>query len=425
MNTNMILNYSSDIIDRLLFNCVRVKDYELVEILLSKQADINSRLCVSSVCYAVNNEDIETVKLFLEKGFNVNSKDEIDNTALHYAVLSNNNNITQLLVDYKADIKECDGYLLLHAVKANNIDIIKILLNNGINVNYVNDKGYTALHYAVENNKLDIVNLLLGKGANIEIVNECSFINNIIKFRFTNYYNMIELMLSYKANVNNIHDNYAPLHLAIDEEDEEIIKLLIRYGADINIKNTYNDSSPLHHAVKSVNKNILKILLDKGADVNSLNRYGCTPIYYAVCNNNIDVVNILLEYGADVNVIDLSGNTPLTVSGNNYIKKEIISHIVISKYLNKFIVESPGYKRNIECIYLDKVLVDIKSYCENEITALRNIKISECNNNLLECIIRKDINTISKFIDDDKYQKYFPIYGILLKKIRDKMFKMF
>nr|WCB87159.1 CPPV348 ankyrin repeat protein [Cooks petrelpox virus] len=408
--------FNSNIRDRLLFNCVKANDYEIIEILLYHQVDINSTSCASCVCYAANNGDEETIKLFLQKGFDPNTKDEKGNVALHYAVLSNYSNITQLLFEYNANIKECNPFILLHAVKSNNIDITSSLLKHGIDANIISDEGYTALHYSIENNNVDITKLLLYNGANIGVVNRYSFINNIIRFRFANYNNMIDLLLEYGADANNINDYYAPIHLAVDNEDEKILKLLISHGADINMKDTYNSSSPLHHAIKNINTNILKILLDNGADVDSRNRYGCTPIYYAICDNNFDVVNILLEYGADVNVVDSSGNTPLTVSGNNYIKKIIISRIIISKYLNKLVESKDGYKANIDFIYSDKRLVNIKIACENEITALKTTKIN--SSNLLECFINKDINSVSRSIDNDlikDYKKHFPIYNTLIE----------
>ncbi|ARE67232.1 SWPV2-ORF013 [Shearwaterpox virus] len=420
---NLDIYFNDDIYDRLLLNCVKAKDHEVIEILLSHQKDINSTSCTSSVCYAVNNGDEETVKLFLNKGFDTNNKDEKGFIALHYAVLSNNNNIIQLLLDNNSNVKLCDPYLLLHAVKSNRSDIVASLLKHGMNANIVNDEGYTALHYSIENNKLDITKLLLDNGANIEIINKYSFINNIIKSRFANYTNMIELLLEYGADVNNINEYYAPIHLAVDNENESIIKLLISYGADINIRDDYNSSSPLHHAIKSINGNILKILLDNGADVNSINRYGRTPIYYAIYDKNLDFVNTLLDYGADVNIVDLSNNTPLTVANNSYIKKLIISHIIISKYINKFVEYSSAYKRNIDFIHSHQNLIDIKLDCENEIMKLRNTKIG-CKN-LLECFINNDMNTVYKAINNETinnvstlfndYRKEFPIYNSVIK----------
>ncbi|QRI42734.1 ankyrin repeat protein [Cheloniid poxvirus 1] len=420
---NLDIYFNSNIKDRLLFNCVKVSDHEIIEILLSHNVDINSTSCASSVCYAANNGDEETIKLFLQKGFNPNTKDEKGKVALYYAVLSNYSNIVQLLFEYNADIRECDPSLIVHAVRSNSTEIVASLLKHGIDVNVISDEGYTALHYSIENNKVDIVKLLLENGADIGIVDRYSFINNIIRFRFANYDSMIDLLLEYGADVNNINDYYAPIHFAVDNENEKILKLLIHHGADVNIKNTYNSSSPLHHAVKSINKNILKILLDNGADVDSRNRYGCTPIYYAICDNNFDVVNILLEYGADVNVVDSSGNTPLTVGGNNYIKRIIISRIIISKYLNKLVENKDGYKANIDFIYSDDILVSIKIACEDEITVLKTTKIN--SSNLLECFINNDIKSVSRYINNEliknvstlfnDYRKEFPIYNSVIK----------
>lgn len=98
------------------------------------------------------------------------------------------------------------------------------------------------------------------------------------------------------------------------EPNIEIIKFLIKKGADVNAKN-YTNSSPLHYAVALKNKGteIIKLLIDKGADVNAKNCYGDTPLHRAVFRS-FENAKILIDNGADVNAKDNDGKTPLDIA---------------------------------------------------------------------------------------------------------------
>ncbi|WP_422397155.1 ankyrin repeat domain-containing protein [Spiroplasma endosymbiont of Lasioglossum malachurum] len=52
------------------------------------------------------------------------------------------------------------------------IDSIKILIENGANINHANQNGDTALHLAAKNGLAQIVNTLLINNANIHFINQ-------------------------------------------------------------------------------------------------------------------------------------------------------------------------------------------------------------------------------------------------------------
>jgi hypothetical protein len=63
------------------------------------------------------------------------------------------------------------GEILLPAAKNGRTDIIKILIIDGININYCDSRGWTALMYAVQENDLNTARFLLFYGADPEIKN--------------------------------------------------------------------------------------------------------------------------------------------------------------------------------------------------------------------------------------------------------------
>ena len=86
--------------------------------------------------YASSAGQIKTVRVLIEKGANVNAKDDDGDTALAYA-----------------------------AIRGASVNVIKELLNAGADVNIKNKGGKTAVVLAREQGKHEIVELLTQAGS--------------------------------------------------------------------------------------------------------------------------------------------------------------------------------------------------------------------------------------------------------------------
>ena len=62
----------------------------------------------------------------------------------------------------------CGGGELLEAVKANDAEAVRALLEDGVSANVKGPDGYRPLHMACEQGNVEIVRLLLGNGADVE-----------------------------------------------------------------------------------------------------------------------------------------------------------------------------------------------------------------------------------------------------------------
>ena len=77
---------------------------------------------------------------------------------------------------------------------------------------------------------------------------------------------------------------------------EEVIKLLLKYGADVN--NGYRGNTPISEACLNEDINVVKLLLEAGAEIRS--KYSINEPLYVACNkNNYTLAKLLLEYGAN------------------------------------------------------------------------------------------------------------------------------
>ena len=98
---------------------------------------------------------------------------------------------------------------------------------------------------------------------------------------------------------------------AIRERKNEIVEQLLDNHNVISIHE--NRNTLLHYAVQiKENDKIVELLIKKGANVNVINGYRMTPLHTAVSNiQNFKIVKLLLEKGADLNIVDIDNNTPL------------------------------------------------------------------------------------------------------------------
>jgi ankyrin repeat protein len=95
-------------------------------------------------------------------------------------------------------------------------------------------------------------------------------------------------------------DPNAPLHLAIDKGDTEMVKILTsKFGINFT-PNNLTITTVLNHAVKTNNIDIVKILLDRGAgeSINIIDYEGKNALGYAMENRNGAMYRLLLQYGA-------------------------------------------------------------------------------------------------------------------------------
>ena len=115
--------------------------------------------------------DIEMVRVLLDYGVDVNSRNEDGWTPLYYAPnsYSNDPGAARLLLDRGADpnLGAKDGQTPLHeALKYGWIEMARLLIEHGANVEVKGRRGKTALEIASEKQHDEIVKLLMEHGAN-------------------------------------------------------------------------------------------------------------------------------------------------------------------------------------------------------------------------------------------------------------------
>ena len=109
-------------------------------------------------------ESEEVVKYFLDKGADINSKDSMQYTALHFAAMLGNERVARLLVNRNIDInaKMVSGSTALHfAAQKGYINIVRMLLDKGADPGAIDSSGKTPLTLANEKGNTVIIRILM------------------------------------------------------------------------------------------------------------------------------------------------------------------------------------------------------------------------------------------------------------------------
>jgi ankyrin repeat protein len=344
---------------------VRMDHREIVGLLLSSGTDLKAKLD-DSLHQA---KSVEVAKLLIEKGANVNAKDEGGWVPLHSIINlrsmmpasdKNQNNsiqIVELLVTKGANVNALNDegktpldmfgpaglgisslpptgtgpdFLRKHggrtsrslqaaaesieaAASEGDIEAVKKHLANGADVNAKGWNGLTTLQWAASSGHTEIVEPLIAAGADV---------NAKVKRGFTPL-DLAEMVLGYdspeakaakkeSADILRKHGGKSgaadSLHVAAAVGNIEAVKQHLAAGTDVNAKDA-NGEIPLHIAAT---KEIAELLIANSANISAKDHLGWTPLHGASSKGLKTVVELLIAEGADVNAKNKYGSsTPL------------------------------------------------------------------------------------------------------------------
>jgi ankyrin repeat protein len=251
---------------------------------------------------------------------------------------------------------------LLYAARDGRIEMARTLIAANANVNQVEANGISPLLMAITNNHIDVARLLLDHGADVNAdVNASDWWGRTPLWAAVDLRDLevnktddngvdrpaalqlIQALLDHGANVNARTKEQPPLRRwlmpisdiswvdftgqtaflrAALSADLAVMHLLLDKGADPNIA-TFAGTTPMMAAAGvnyvggqtySESKQFLEaveLCLEKGADVNAVNSMGITAVIGAANRGSDDILELLVKKGASLDVKDKQGRTPL------------------------------------------------------------------------------------------------------------------
>ncbi|KAI0202878.1 ankyrin repeat-containing domain protein [Astrocystis sublimbata] len=286
-------------------------------------------------------------------------------TALKAAVMGGYHDVVQILLDSGADpsVTRKNHYLVVEAaVRGGHYGILNTLLSHPLLKLSSNAAGLSLLNIAAELGNEEITSMLLDAGIDPAagpkdqqhaLVHACQ----------SGSFKIVESLLRAGARPGIVsNDNcwtisslrgykqMTALHISCRYGSDQIVQLLLNYGAGVNTEIDYS-KTPLEIAAENGHAKVIQLLISAGANTSHASRLSCL-LEEAALNGRVDAVRILLTAAqATVKSIHRLLSAVLKNTG--------VSTLAILEHLSEAVAKTPGGRLIIQEIVIE--------WCENVI----------------------------------------------------------
>ena len=274
-----------------------------------------------------------------------------DYQLLEYTELGDLRAVKYLVLKLKANVNGAyytdSGESALHvALRKNFNDIAKFLIRKGADVNYL-AKGTSVFIYPLSRNDQKMMSLLLKHNAE-------KILGAVLFAVQENNADLLKYLLErgFDPNVWYKDTEDTALHLAVENNFSEGVRLLLRHKANVHEVNKKGESV-LHKWLKSGDPEIFKMLRNAKISLDHADSNGNTPLMVLVSTTNIEnekafpMIRMLVEAGASVTVRDKNGFPLLSKTNAPNVLEYLLSlNAPILKHQDDLRLLNLNYKRN-------------------------------------------------------------------------------
>ncbi|RVE55713.1 hypothetical protein OJAV_G00228660 [Oryzias javanicus] len=220
---------------------------------------------------------------------------EDGDTILHLAIIHEETCIAQELIQlFPKEVLDIQNNLYqspLHlATYLNLTDVVRELTRKGASLELQDQDGNTALHVACQHGQKECAS---------EMTRDFSHSSLEPVLKIQNWRGL------------------ACLHLAVLNRKYQLLKLLVKKGADLDVQEGTSGKTALHLAVDMHDIPSVRLLISEGANMNAAMFNGCTPLHLAVAREDIVIANLLFQAGADTMLRNMEDETALDLADGN------------------------------------------------------------------------------------------------------------
>jgi ankyrin repeat protein len=231
---------------------------------------------------------------------------------------------------------------LIEAAKARNVEAVRSLLKQRVDVNTRQPDNATALHWAVHLNDSAVVDVLLRAGAKADLADDTG-VTPIYLACVNRNGVMVDKLLEAGANANTATVSGETVLMTCARTGEAAgVRALLTRGALVNAKEPVHDQTALMWAAAQAHPEAVDALLRGGADVRARSRSyeqtvtsevtqragreelnytvprgGSTALLFAARSGDVESARLLIAAGADVNETLPDGASALVVAAHS------------------------------------------------------------------------------------------------------------
>ncbi|XP_008978918.3 ankyrin repeat and SOCS box protein 3 isoform X1 [Callithrix jacchus] len=203
------------------------------------------------------------------------------------------------------------------AAREGNVKVLRKLLRKGRSVDVADNRGWMPIHEAAYHNSVECLQMLINADSSENYIKMKTFEGFCALHLAASqgHWKIVQILLEAGADPNaTTLEETTPLFLAVENGQIDVLRLLLRHGANVNGSHSMCGWNSLHQASFQENTEIIKLLLKKGANKECQDDFGITPLFVAAQYGKIESLSILISSGANVNCQALDKATPLFIA---------------------------------------------------------------------------------------------------------------
>ncbi|XP_044585823.1 putative ankyrin repeat protein RF_0381 [Cotesia glomerata] len=315
-NVNMIV-YDQDrpfpSYTTLLCTAVTNSDEELIDYLIYRQANLDQDSLYGNenpLYLAALKGDTKLFKKLYHLGANLHSKSEIRLSPLMIAARCGHLEIIKYLIEQGLDVNitepDCGSRLLHHAVTGSNTELVEFLLGNNAEIDAKKNHGETPLLCAISFENINIVKLLIARGADINtprssirrstVMHDVHHKKSILKYLLSLDEPMTDVNILNQARQTILHHQLSSFYPCA-----ETCSIILNAGVDVNARDSKGQLAVncetffKHHNEHSILERHIVKLISAGLTVCEGNRQAVKRGYHdlrKVCLNELQKMKI-------------------------------------------------------------------------------------------------------------------------------------
>jgi len=280
-----------------LFTAIRDGDRTAVKALLQRGSDVNARDedAATALMHATADADLPMMKLLLEEGADVNAASKSGATALVWAV----HDLEKVKLLLKHGAKDLDAALLAAADIPGDTPVLKLLAEKGANLHY-SQAGFTPLMAASRAGTLNAVRYLMDHGADVRARTKSGYTALYAAASWPGQAAVIQTLLEHGADANAevevsqpVPELFTPVLAAAMHGDADSLEWLLAKGGKVNRQGGNFGPTPLIMAATTASEATIRLLLRAGADAKTKDALGNSPLQWARRRGETSIVRLL------------------------------------------------------------------------------------------------------------------------------------
>jgi ankyrin repeat protein len=191
---------------------------------------------------------------------------------------------------------------LVEAVRTQDQQQVRTLVNQRVDVNARSSDGSTALLWAAHWNALETAGLLIRAGADANAAND--FRMTPLSQACTNgSAAFVDLLLKAGANPNTtIATGVPPIMACARSGSAEAVRMLIAGDADVNAREPSQNQTALMWAAAEHHPDVVRILIEAKANFLAHTKNGFTALHFAAREGDVESARLLLAAGVNIDI---------------------------------------------------------------------------------------------------------------------------